>query len=99
MVTGAEQLTGAAEATRAHRHEEACLFFVAASRARTHLRLYLARQQPNGTRRAASPYLGWLSETGLDEIPHPPMLPLPPDAPRPALVPIAWPHGWHVTDT
>jgi hypothetical protein len=99
MMTGAEHLTGAEEAKRAHRHEEECLFFVAASRARTHLRLYLARQQPNGTTRAASPYLGWLSGTGLDEIPHPPTLPLPPDAPRPALVPIARPNGWHVTDT
>jgi DNA helicase II / ATP-dependent DNA helicase PcrA len=99
MIMGAEHLTGADEAKRAHRHEEECLFFVAASRARTHLRLYLARQQPNGTTRAASPYLGWLSGTGLDEIPHPPTLPLPPDAPRPALVPIARPNGWHVTDT
>ena len=47
MMMGAENLTGAEEAKRAHSHEEECLFFVAASRARTHLRLYLARHQPN----------------------------------------------------
>ena len=99
MIMGAEDLTGAEEAKRAHSHEEECLFFVAASRARTHLRLYLARQQPNGNDRAASPYLGWFSGTGLEEVPRPPTLPLPPDAPRPALVPIAWPNGWHVTNT
>jgi hypothetical protein len=99
MILGAEELTGAEEAKRAHRHEEECLFFVAASRARTHLRLYLARQQPNGHNRAASPYLRWFSETGLEELTRPPMLPLPPDAPRRAPVPIAWRDGWHVTDT
>jgi DNA helicase-2/ATP-dependent DNA helicase PcrA len=99
MIMGAENLTGAEEAKRSHRHEEECLFFVAASRARTHLRLYLARQQPNGNNRAASPYLGWFSGTGLEEVPRPPTFPLPPDAPRPAPVSVAWPSGWHVTDT
>jgi DNA helicase-2/ATP-dependent DNA helicase PcrA len=99
MIMGAEHLTGAEEAKRAHSHEEECLFFVAASRAHTHLRLYLARRQSNGRNRAASPYLGWFSGTGLEEVPRPPTLPLPPDAPRPALVPIAWPNGWHVTNT
>ena len=33
----------------------------AASRARTHLRLYLARQQPNGANRSASPFLDGLA--------------------------------------
>ncbi len=99
MIMGAEHLTGAEEAKRAHSRDEECLFFVAASRARTYLRLYLARQQPNGHNRAASPYLRWFSGTGLEEVPRPPMLPLPPDAPRPAPVSIAWPNGWHVTDT
>jgi superfamily I DNA/RNA helicase len=98
MIMGAEHLTGAAEARRTHGDEEECLCFVAASRARTHLRLYLARHQPNGTTRAASPYLGWLSAAGLEEVPRPPILPLPPDALRPALVSVAWPNGWHVTD-
>jgi DNA helicase II / ATP-dependent DNA helicase PcrA len=99
MIMGAENLTGAEEAKRAHSHDEECLFFVAASRARTHLRLYLARQQPNGTNRAASPYLRWVSGTGLEEVARPPTLSLPSDAPRPAPVSIAWPDGWHVTNT
>jgi hypothetical protein len=98
MIMGAENLTGAEEAKRAHSHEEECLFFVAASRARTHLRLYLARHQPNGRNRAPSPYLGWFSGTGLEEVPRPPTFLLPPDATGPALVPIVWPNGWHVTD-
>jgi DNA helicase II / ATP-dependent DNA helicase PcrA len=99
MITGAENLTGAEEAKRAHSREEECLFFVAASRARTHLRLYLSRRQPNGRDRAASPYLGWFPGTGLEEVPRPPTSPLPPGAPRPALGPIAWPNGCHVTNT
>jgi hypothetical protein len=98
MIMGAEDLTGVEEAKRAHRHEEECLFFVAASRARIHLRLYLSRQQSNGINRAASPYLGWFSGSGLEEVPRPPTLPLPPDATRPAPVPVAWPNGWHVTN-
>jgi DNA helicase-2/ATP-dependent DNA helicase PcrA len=99
MIAGAEHLTGAEEVKRAHSHEEECLFFVAASRARTHLRLYLARRQPNGNDRVASPYLDWFSGTGLEEVPCPPTLPLPPNAPRPEPVLIAWPNRWHVTNT
>jgi hypothetical protein len=99
MIAGAEHLTGAEEAKRAHGHEEECLFFVAASRARTSLRLYLARRQPNGNDRAASPYLDWFSGTGLEEVPCPPTLPLPPHGPRPEPVLIARPNGWDVTNT
>src|SRR5262245_28738953 len=99
MVAGAEHLTGAEEAKRSHSYEEECLFFVAASRARTHLRLSLARRQPNGNDRAASPYLDWFSGAGLEEVPCPPMLPLSPNTSRPEPVLIAWPNGWHVTNT
>jgi DNA helicase-2/ATP-dependent DNA helicase PcrA len=99
MIAGAEHLTGAEEAKRAHNHEEECLFFVAASRARTHLRLYLARRQANGNDRTASPYLDWFSGAGLEEVPCPPTLPLPPNATRPEPVLIAWPNEWHVTNT
>ena len=91
MIMGAEHLTGAEEAKRAHSHEEECLFFVAASRARTpspplSCPPTVERPQPSGI---AVPRL--VSGTGLEEVPRPPTLPLPPDAPRPALVPIAWP--------
>lgn len=37
--------------------EEECLFFVAASRARTHLRVYRAAKQANGATRKPSPFL------------------------------------------
>lgn len=40
-----------------HHDEEACLFFVALSRARAHLRMYRARKQSNGNARNASPFL------------------------------------------
>jgi superfamily I DNA/RNA helicase len=99
MIAGAEDLTGAEEAKRAHSYEEECLFFVAASRARTHLRLYLARRQANGYDRAASPYLDWFSAAGLEEISYPPTLPLLPIAARPEPELIAWPNGWHATNT
>jgi len=60
MITGGEGLSVREEATRAHIHEEECLFFVAASRAKTHLRLYKARRQPNGNNIAPSPFLDQL---------------------------------------
>lgn len=47
-------------ATPAQAEEEECLFFVAASRARTHLRLYAARKQANGNKRSQSRFLPWL---------------------------------------
>ena len=60
MIEGAEALTVSEEAKRSHEHEEQCLFFVALSRARTHLRIYLARLQPNGKNRSPSSFLDWI---------------------------------------
>jgi superfamily I DNA/RNA helicase len=99
MVEGVGNLSSTDEAKRAHEHEEQCLFFVAGSRARTHLRLYLARKQPNGNNRAPSPYLDWIPATLLHDVRNPSTLPLPPDAPRPEPVSIVWPKGWHVTNS
>jgi len=99
MVEGAEGLSVVEEGKRAHEHEEQCLFFVALSRARTHLRLYLARRQPNGNNRSASPYLGWLRPGTVDEVSRPATLPLPPGAPRPAPVSVSRASGWHITDS
>ena len=48
MIVGAETLTVSEEAKLAHDHEEECLFFVAMSRAHTHLRFYLSQLQPRG---------------------------------------------------
>jgi superfamily I DNA/RNA helicase len=99
MVDDLDNLSSSQESKRAHEQEEQCLFFVAFSRAKLHLRLYLARKQPNGNNRTASPFLGWIPSTLIDEVQNPEILPLPADAPRPAAVRISWPHGWNVTDT
>jgi superfamily I DNA/RNA helicase len=84
--------------SNAHNMEEECLFFVALSRARTHLQLYLCRKQPNGNNRSPSPYLDWLSGR-VTEIANPATMPLPDDAPRPAPIAVTWPEGWNLTDT
>ncbi len=81
----------------AHYDEEECLFFVAASRARTHLRLTLCRKQPGGNNRGPSPYLNEIT-THCVEVPKPAQLPLPPDAPRPLSIEIHWSTRWQVTD-
>ena len=44
-------------AKAAHAQEEECLFFVAMSRARTYLQIYLPQTQSNGSVRNPSPYL------------------------------------------
>ena len=62
MIEGAEKLTIAEEAKQSQEHEEECLFFVALSRARTHLRLYRARFQENGNNRSPSPFLAWIAK-------------------------------------
>lgn len=99
MISGAEELTPSEEVKRAHEDEEECLFFVAVSRARTHLRLYVARKQPSGKNRSPSPFLGWLPANLVREVADPGRLPLPPDAPRLAPIPISWPDALHVTDS
>src|SRR3546814_20530823 len=70
-IEGAQALSVSDEAKRAHEHEEECLFFVALSRARTHLTLSLARKQPNGNNRSPSPYLDWLPGGRVSEIARP----------------------------
>jgi DNA helicase-2/ATP-dependent DNA helicase PcrA len=84
---------------QAHNMEEECLFFVALSRARAHLRLYLCRKQPNGNNRNPSPYLDWFTGNEVAEIADPPTMPLPADAPRPGPIVVAWPQDWSLTDS
>lgn len=72
-----EKAAGAAADKDLHDHEEECLFFVAISRARTHLRLYAARKMSNGRNRTPSPYLAWFPSSLLDEVASPAM-PSPP---------------------
>jgi DNA helicase-2/ATP-dependent DNA helicase PcrA len=99
MIDGAEGLSVSEEAKRAQEHEEQCLFFVAVSRARTHLILHLPRRQRNGNNRNPSPFLSWIQAKTVDEIENPAVLALPPDAPRPAPVNVTRSSEWHVTDS
>lgn len=74
MIEGAESLTPSEESKLSQEHEEQCLFFVAASRARSYLRIYLARLQANGNNRKPSPFLVWLPSTLVTENANPPTL-------------------------
>ena len=87
------------EAKRNHNHEEECLFFVALSRAQTHLRLYLARLQPNGKNRSPSPFFGWLPDRTIDKIAHPVVLPRPVNMQSPVPIQVTQSTEWHVTDS
>ncbi len=77
MIEGAQGLTISEQAKQSQEHEEECLFFVASSRARTHLRLYLTRFQPNGNKRKASPFLDWIPDRLKSEFNAPKLLKLP----------------------
>lgn len=87
------------EASQAHNDEEECLFFVGLSRARTFLRLYLARRQPNGNNRKPSPFLDWLPAALVSEIANPNRLPLLAGAQMPAPIKFSHPTDWHITDS
>lgn len=99
MIDGAEDISSKDEAKRAHEHEEECLFFVALSRACTHLRLYHAKKQRNGNSRSPSPFLTWLSSELTSQVNDPPVLPLPTGVRRHRPIAIEWPEGWSVTDS
>jgi superfamily I DNA/RNA helicase len=92
-------IEGDVDPSDAHAMEEECLFFVALSRAQTHLRLYHCRKQPSGKNRTPSPYLEWLPSTLLREIPQPATMPLPADAPRPGPITVTWAQERNVTDS
>jgi DNA helicase II / ATP-dependent DNA helicase PcrA len=93
MIEGAE----GNDPKRAHADEEECLFFVALSRARKRLKLYLTRRQRNGKARNPSPFLKWLSGHARD-IAAPATLPLPPGTPSPQPVILALGGDWRTTD-
>ena len=99
MIDGSGRASPRDRASRAHEDEEECLFFVALSRARTHLRLYHARTQRNGFRRSPSPFLDWLSDGLVHEVTNPPKLALPTCAPSPQPIEIDRPSDWAVTDS
>ena len=85
------------EAKRSHAMEEECLFFVAVSRARTHLQFYQPCFYANGDKRSPSKLLAKLSRL-MHETASPPTVPLPPDAPRPQPIEITYTPDWVLSD-
>ena len=75
------ELSVSEEAKCAHEREEECLFFVAVSRARTHLFLHHCRLTAGGNNRTPSRFLTWLKPAVVVEVRKPGTLPLPPHAP------------------
>ena len=94
-----KNLSVSEQAKQNHNHEEECLFFVALSRARTHLRLHLARLQPNGRNRSPSPFLSWLPTGRVNEVSNAAVLPLADNAMAPLSIEVRKPSGWSVTDS
>jgi superfamily I DNA/RNA helicase/CRISPR/Cas system-associated exonuclease Cas4 (RecB family) len=86
-------------ASDAHAMEEECLFFVALSRARTHLCLYHARKQQNGKKRSPSPHLEWLPLSLVKEVPQPATLRLPASATAHKPIIVIWPQDRGLTDS
>ena len=99
MIEGDENLSVTDAAKQAHENEEECSFFVALSRAKTYLRLHLARKQPNGNNRKASQFLDWLPSGLVNEHPQPPVLPLPASTSSPAPIEVTWSADWQLTDS
>lgn len=97
MITGAGG-TVTEEAKTSHTQEEECLFFVATSRARTHLRLYLSQKLANGNNRSPSSFLEQIGRKA-QEITSPAVMPLPLDAARPVSVSLSFPTDWQMTDS
>ncbi len=99
MIEGTEGMTAAQVAKRDHDLEEECLFFVAVSRARTRLVLYMTSLQPNGNKRSPSPFLSWIPGNLLSEVIRPATIARPPEAWRPTAISISRPGDWHVTNS
>jgi superfamily I DNA/RNA helicase/Zn-dependent peptidase ImmA (M78 family) len=95
MVKGAKG-TVSDQGRAAHDQEEECLFFVAMSRARTHLRLYFTKLQENGKGRKASPFLVRVASK-MRTVDSGPTLPLSAVAPS-TTVHVALPQTWPLTD-
>jgi superfamily I DNA/RNA helicase len=98
LISGAEGQSVSEEAKRSHALEEECLFFVAMSRARTYLRFYQPQFHVNGDKRTASELLAKIPRGLIHETVNPKLIPLPPDAPRPAPIAVRHAPGWAVTD-
>ena len=98
MIDGTGGLSVREEFKRSHVHEEQCLFFVALSRARSHVRLHLARKQANGRKRSPSEFLRWLPSGLFREAGPSAALPSRPGTARPSAIKVARGSDWSVTD-
>ena len=98
MIEGTQGRSIKEELKRSHVHEEQCLFFVALSRARSHVRLHLARKQANGNNRSPSEFLGWLPPGLFRETGPLAALPSRPGTARPAAIEVTHGSEGSVTD-
>ena len=97
MIDGTQGLSIKEAFKRSHVHEEQCLFFVALSRARSHVRLHLARKQANGNNRSPSEFLRWLPSGLFRETEPSAALPSL-GAARPTAIEVTRGSEWSVTD-
>jgi DNA helicase-2/ATP-dependent DNA helicase PcrA len=97
MIADAGNHDSGAAAKLSHETEEDCLFFVAASRARKHLRLSLSRTQKNGKGRKASGYLARIR--GTRNASSPAVISLPPGTGVGQSVRVIAPPGHAITDS
>lgn len=96
MVEGAEQQPDFDR--ESHQHEEQCLFFVALSRARVRLHLYLAQTtRLGGKKRTESPFIGWLLPDHAVRVDNPENLLLS-DGPASTSVGVTFSDDWHLTE-
>ncbi len=91
MISSVESLSVSEETVRSHAEEEECLFFVALSRSKTHLRIY---HSPNARSKKPSPFLAELSEKKVNEIENAACLKLPDDDVQSLFVEVKWPANW-----
>ena len=98
MIEGAQGRSIKEELKRSHMHEEQCLFFVALSRARSHVRLHLTQKQANGKNRSPSGFLGWLPPGLFRQAEPLATLASRPGAARPAAIEVTHGSEWSVTD-
>lgn len=98
MIEGTQGLSIKQELKRSHMHEEECLFFVALSRARSHVRLHLAQTQANGKNRSPSEFLGWVPTDLFYGTNQSTILPSRPGLARPAAIRVTGGSARGVTD-
>lgn len=98
MIEGSAVLSAKEFTKQAHATEEECLYFVAISRAKKHLNLYLAKKQPSGSNRKASPFLDWMPRALATEISMPDMMSLPAGALESRKIDVSMPDDWLLTD-